>query len=41
LDSIKARLTREGMAYTTSKSGRQAIFFYDWDGNAVELIQAE
>jgi catechol 2,3-dioxygenase-like lactoylglutathione lyase family enzyme len=41
LASIKAKLTKEGIAYTASKSGRAAMFFYDLDGNAIELIQRD
>ena len=39
LNPIKAKLTAMGIPFTASKSGRQAIFFYDDDGNAIELIQ--
>jgi len=39
LAMIQARLTQENIAYTPSKSGRAAIFFYDFDGNAIELIE--
>ena len=39
LDTIKMKLEQNDMAYTQSKSGRAAIFFYDFDGNAIELIQ--
>ncbi|MCF6207920.1 MAG: VOC family protein [Ghiorsea sp.] len=39
LDSIKSKLDAEGIAYTMSKSGRAALFFYDLDGNAIELVQ--
>jgi catechol 2,3-dioxygenase-like lactoylglutathione lyase family enzyme len=41
LENIKARLVKEGIAYTASKSGRAAMFFYDLDGNAIELIQRD
>ncbi len=41
LDGIKAKLEQNNIAYTQSQSGRAAIFFYDFDGNAIELIQAE
>ena len=40
LDAIKFKLEQNDIAYTQSKSGRAAIFFYDFDGNAIELIQA-
>ena len=33
-----ARLEGEGIAFTRSKSGRDALFFRDPDGNAVELL---
>ena len=39
LDGIKAKLEQNNIAYTQSKSGRAAIFFYDFDGNAIELVQ--
>jgi len=40
LDRIKSKISQLDIDYTSSKSGRQAIFFYDFDGNAIELIQA-
>lgn len=39
LDSIKRKLDDASISYTISKSGRVALFFYDFDGNAIELIQ--
>jgi len=39
IEPIKYKLSQAGMDYTSSKSGRRAIFFYDFDGNAIELIQ--
>lgn len=39
LDVIKSKLTQNNIAFTQSKSGRDALFFYDFDGNAIELIQ--
>ncbi len=39
LDTIKSKLEQSNIDYTQSKSGRAAIFFYDFDGNAIELIQ--
>ena len=39
LDSIKTKLDDASIPYTMSKSGRAALFFYDFDGNAIELIQ--
>lgn len=39
LDVIKTKLTQHNIAFTQSKSGRDALFFYDFDGNAIELIQ--
>lgn len=35
---IRARLDGAGIPYTLSRSGRQALFCRDPDGNAVELI---
>jgi len=39
LDAIKIKLDDASIPYTMSKSGRAALFFYDFDGNAIELIQ--
>lgn len=39
LDALKAKLDAAQIKYTLSKSGRQALFCRDPDGNAVELIQ--
>jgi len=39
LNPIKVKLSEMGVPFTSSKSGRQAIFFYDADENAIELIQ--
>ena len=39
LDAIKTKLEKNNLLYTQSKSGRMAIFFYDFDGNAIELVQ--
>jgi len=39
LTRIQAKLTQEGVDYSQSKSGRAAIFLYDADGNAIELVQ--
>ncbi len=39
LDTIKSKLEQNDIPYTQSKSGRAAIFFYDFDGNAIELVQ--
>ena len=39
LDNIKNKLDDASISYTMSKSGRSALFFYDFDGNAIELIQ--
>lgn len=38
LDELAQRLERDGIAMTRSKSGRNAIFCRDPDGNGVELI---
>ena len=35
---LKARLDNAGMAYTTSQSGRPALFCRDPDGNALEFV---
>lgn len=37
--ALKARLERAGVDYTASKSGRQALFCRDPDGNALEFIE--
>jgi len=39
LDTVIARLETAGIAYSKSKSGRQALFCRDFDANAIELIQ--
>lgn len=39
LAALKTKLDAAQIQYTLSKSGRQAIFCRDPDGNAVELIQ--
>ena len=41
LDSLIAKLDREGVLYTKSRSGRAAIFFRDPDGNAIEVVKGE
>jgi glyoxylase I family protein len=33
------RLEQAGIKYTKSKSGREALFCHDMDGNAIELIE--
>ncbi len=38
LAAMGAKLEAEGITLTKSKSGREAIFFYDADGNAIELV---
>jgi glyoxylase I family protein len=40
LDGFAARLERQGIAYTISRSGRRALFCRDPDGNAWELIES-
>ncbi len=40
LEEMEQRLQQHGIGYTKSRSGRQALFCRDPDGNAVELIQA-
>ena len=39
-DELKEKLKSSGMDYTTSRSGRQALFCRDPDQNAVEIIAA-
>jgi len=39
LDGLRARLTTADIQYTSSKSGRRALFCRDPDGNAIELIE--
>jgi len=40
LDAFRARLEARGIGCTLSRSGRRALFCRDFDGNAVELIEA-
>lgn len=40
LESLAERLQTAGLGFTRSKSGRQALFCRDPDGNALELIEA-
>jgi len=39
-DIIRQRLDAANISYTTSKSGRAALFCRDPDGNTIELIKA-
>jgi len=39
LSAIRAKLDAANIAYTLSKSGRDALFTRDPDGNAIELCQ--
>lgn len=39
-NELKSKLDAEGIAYTLSRSGRQALFIRDPDGNVLELIEA-
>lgn len=39
LAPVKEVLNQNGIAYTLSKSGRQALFCRDPDGNALEILQ--
>jgi len=39
LNDIEARLQQEAVAFTRSRSGRNAIFCRDPDGNGIELIE--
>jgi glyoxylase I family protein len=38
LDGIRARLDQAGISYTSSRSGRKALFCRDPDQNTIELI---
>ena len=40
IDTISALLDERGITYTKSRSGRQALFCRDPDGNALEFIQS-
>lgn len=40
LETLMARLEAAGVSYTSSRSGRRALFCRDPDGNALELIEA-
>ncbi|MBL6987723.1 MAG: VOC family protein [Methylobacter sp.] len=40
LAPVKEVLEKNGIAYTLSKSGRQALFCRDPDGNALEILQS-
>lgn len=40
LDRIVERLSAAGVTFTSSRSGRRAIFCRDPDGNALELMEA-
>lgn len=40
-DGFRKKLDDSGINYTTSKSGRQALFLRDPDGNAVEIIGSD
>ncbi|TRX03574.1 VOC family protein [Candidatus Methylobacter oryzae] len=39
LAPVRETLDQNGIAYTLSKSGRQALFCRDPDGNALEILQ--
>ena len=39
LDMLTQRLDAAGITYSKSKSGRQALFCRDVDGNAIELVE--
>lgn len=39
IDAMRSRLDAAAVTYTQSKSGRQALFCRDPDGNALEFIQ--
>lgn len=38
LDQLEDRLKRLGIAYSRSKSGRNALFCRDFDANGIELV---
>lgn len=40
LGAIEQRLKAADMAFSKSRSGRQALFCRDYDGNTIELIEA-
>jgi len=40
LDVLSASLEKAGIEFTRSKSGRQALFCRDPDGNALEFVEA-
>lgn len=39
LATLIQRLEVAGLAYSKSKSGREALFCRDYDGNAIELVE--
>lgn len=39
LEPVKSALDASKVAYTLSKSGRQALFCRDRDGNAIEILE--
>jgi glyoxylase I family protein len=39
LEALKSRLQQEGIAYSSSRSGRRALFCRDPDGNGLEFIE--
>jgi len=41
LDSVRAALAQEGIPFTTSRSGRKAIFCRDLDGNGLEFVATQ
>ena len=41
LGAIEIKLEQSSIMFTRSKSGRKAIFCRDYDGNALELIEAQ
>lgn len=40
ISTLKGRLDNAGVAYTTSRSGRAALFCRDPDGNALEFVES-
>ena len=41
LQAVANKLDAASISYTLSKSGRRALFCQDFDGNAIELIEAK
>jgi glyoxylase I family protein len=41
LENVRAALTQEGISFTISRSGRQALFCRDPDGNGLEFVATQ